>query len=154
MGVEGVASHHGVDENGGGFLKKCLADRQFAVVFFTTVGVHGERCPGVVVTEGDEGSEFAFAAEILAVEREAFGEEVTVGHEPLIDGIGERVRIDLVDDVVDGVVAGKEQMTAFLVAAVLGVSQVGDLVEVVFEAAEGVAREGALVDGGVVEIFG
>ena len=64
--MEGVASHHGVDENGGGFLKKCLADRQFAVVFFTTVGVHGKRCPGVVVTEGDEGSEFAFAAEILA----------------------------------------------------------------------------------------
>ena len=53
----------------------------------------------------------------LPVEGEAFGEEVTVGHEPLIDGIGERMRIDLVDDVVDGVVAGKEQMTAFLVAA-------------------------------------
>ena len=33
LGVEGVASHYGADENGGGLLEKCLADRQFTVVF-------------------------------------------------------------------------------------------------------------------------
>ena len=57
------------------------------------------------------------SAQLTWREGEAFGEGVTVGHEPLIDGIGERTGAHLVDDVVDGVVAGKEQMAAFLVAA-------------------------------------
>ena len=71
----------------------------------------------MVVTEGDEGSEFAFATEILAVECEAFGEEVAVSREPLVDGPSEGVGIDLVDDVVESVVTGEEELAANRVAA-------------------------------------
>lgn len=66
-----------------------------------------QRRSAVVVTEGDEGSELAFCSEVLAVDGEAFGQEVAVGGEPLVDGVGERVGVDLIDDVVEGVVAGE-----------------------------------------------
>ena len=67
------ASNDGVDENGGDLLEECLTNRQFAVVFVPAVGAYDQRGSGVMVAEGDEGSELAFAAEVFAVEREAFG---------------------------------------------------------------------------------
>ena len=117
MRVEGVAGNDGVGENGGGLLEECLADGQFAVVLVPAVGAHDQRGSGVMVAEGDERAEFAFSAEVLAVEREAFGQEVAVSREPLVDGVGEGVGVDLVDDVVEGVVAGEEELAADGVAA-------------------------------------
>ena len=37
--------HHGVDENGGGLLEECLADRPFTVILFTTrwIGVESSQ---------------------------------------------------------------------------------------------------------------
>ena len=73
MGTEGVAGDDGVDEYGGGLLEEDLANRELAVVLCTAVGAHGQGGSAVVVAEGDDGSEFAFAAEILAVDGEGFG---------------------------------------------------------------------------------
>ena len=56
LGVEGVASDDGVGGKEGSLVEECLAERQFAVILFAAVGVRGERCSGVVVTEGDDGS--------------------------------------------------------------------------------------------------
>ena len=117
LGVEGVAGHHGVGEDGGGLFEEDLADGQFAVVLFAAVGAHGERRSGGVVAEGDERSEFAFSTEVFAVEGEGFGEEVAVGGEPLVDGEGKGVGVDLVDDVVEGVVAGEGEQVANRMAA-------------------------------------
>jgi len=117
LGIEGVACDDCVVENGGGLLEECLADGQFAVVLFPAIGAHGQRGSAVVVAECDDGSELAFSAEVLAVDGEAFWQKIAVGGEPLVDGVGERVGVDLVDDVVEGVVAGELEKPAFLVAA-------------------------------------
>ena len=53
-----------------------------------------------------------FPPRSLPPEGEAFGQEVAVGREPLVDGVGEGVGVDLVDDVVEGVVAGEEELAA------------------------------------------
>ena len=92
MGVEGVASHHGVDENGGGLLEKCLADRQFTVVFFTTVAVHGERCPGGIgeakASAGEIGAASPFGNDEAAELNDEL-ETVGAGHGILTDrGVG------------------------------------------------------------------
>ena len=47
----------------------------------------------------------------------AFGPEVAVSREPLVDGPSEGVGIDLVDEVVEGVVAGELEQAANRVAA-------------------------------------
>ena len=102
MALEGVAGDDGVDEDGAACLRSVWLTGQFAIVLFAAVGAHDQRDSGGVVAEGDGGSEFAFAAE-----GEAFGEEVVVGREPLVDSVGKGVGVDLVDDVVEGIVAGE-----------------------------------------------
>ena len=107
MGVEGVAGDDGVGEEGGGLLEEDLADGQLAAVLSPLWW--WQR---VTMAPG-----FAFAAGVLAVEGEGFEQEVAVGGEPSVDGAGERAGVAPVDDVVDGIVAGKLEQTAFLVAA-------------------------------------
>ena len=94
-----------------------MGDGEFAVALFPAVGAHGEGLAVRVVAEGDECAEAAFSAEILAVDGEGFGQKVAVGDEPGVDGASEGVGIDLVDDVVEGIVAGHEELAALEVAA-------------------------------------
>lgn len=115
--MQGVAGDDGVGQDWGDFLKQGPGDGQFAVVLFAAVGGHGEGGSGGVVAEGDDGSEFAFAAEVLAVEGEGLGKEVAVGDEPAVEGAGEGGGIDGVDEVVEGVVAGHEEQAALPMAA-------------------------------------
>ena len=86
--MKGVAGNDGVGKVGGGLLEENLTDGQFAVVLFPAIGAHRQRHSAVVVAEGDDGSELAFAAEVLAVDGKAFGNKVAAGGEPLVDGVG------------------------------------------------------------------
>ena len=118
LGVEGVAGDEGSFELGGGVLvEEALGDRQFAVVLFAAVGALGKRLAGSVEAEGNDAAEPAFGAEILAVQREGFGEEVAVFREPGVEGAGEFDGVDAVDEVVEGAVAGHGEEAGFLVAA-------------------------------------
>jgi len=51
--------------------------------------------------------------EVFAIEGEAFGKLVLMDREPLVEGSGEGDRIDAVDEVVEGIVAGHDEVPAF-----------------------------------------
>ena len=52
-------------------------------------------------------------SEVFAIKGEAFGELVLMDREPLVEGGGEGDRIDAVDEVVEGIVAGHDEVSAF-----------------------------------------
>lgn len=89
LSIKSVAGEDGVGEATAGFFDELLARGQFTVVLFPGVGAHDQRGSGVVVAECDNGSEAAFAAQILAVDGETFWQQVAMGDEPLVDGLGE-----------------------------------------------------------------
>ena len=75
LGVESVARHEGAYELAGGVMvEEALGDGQFAIILFAAVGALGEGLAGGVETERHDDAEPAFASEILAVEREGFGQ--------------------------------------------------------------------------------
>ena len=88
-----------------------MGDGELAVVFCSTVAGHCDGSAVFVFAEGDDGSEVV--TEVFAIEGEAFGELVLVGCEPLVERGGEGRRIDAVDEVVEGVVAGHDEVPAF-----------------------------------------
>ena len=69
------------------------------------------------MAEGYDGSEFAFAAEVLAIDGEGLGKQVAVGDEPAVERTGQRSGVDGVEQVVEGIVAGHEEQAAFRMAA-------------------------------------
>ena len=118
LGVEGVAGDEGSFELGGGVLPEgALGDGQFEVVLSAVQGALGERLAGGVEAEGDDAAQPALGSEVIAVQREGFGEEVAVFREPGVESAGEFNGVDAVDEVVEGAVAGHGEEADFFVAA-------------------------------------
>ena len=109
--MEGVGCDRSIFYKRGAFFEEFLGDGEFAVVFFSAVAGHCNGPSVFVFAEGDDGSEVV--AEVFAVEGKAFGKLVLMGGEPLVEGGGEGRRIDAVDEVVEGVVAGHDEVPAF-----------------------------------------
>ena len=117
MGIEGIARHQGsLELIGGVFVEQALGDGKFAVVLFAAVGALGERLAGGVETECHDAPEPAFGTDGFTVQREGFGQQFAVFHQPGVEGLGEFDRVDAVDDVVERAIAGHDQEAGFLVA--------------------------------------
>lgn len=115
MGVEGVAGDEGSGELGEVFVEKATGGGLFAVVFFSAVAAQGDGGSGGLKAKGDDFSELSFAAEVFAVEGEGLGQGVLVGLEPAGEGVGEFDGVEAVDEVVEGIVSGEQETSAFFV---------------------------------------
>lgn len=165
MGVEGVSRYQGSFELGGGvFVEKALGDREFAVVFFAAVGALGEGLAGGVEAKGDDAAESAFGSDAFAVQREGFGKQFAVFHKPGIEGTGELDRVDAVDDVVEGTVAGHGEQAGLGVFAsqadgtalvlIEGSAFLPDRFDVMCAADQPIDKEGEHGAEGVADGFG
>ena len=82
----------------------------FAVFFFPGGRAHGDGASGFLLAKGDDYAGFA-VADGFAVEGEALGQDALVVLQPPGEGGGEGDGVNVVDEVVEGVVAGHFEPT-------------------------------------------